>query len=230
MNPDLLRNVPLFASLSDSALTVLAGRMRRRHMPANTPVVYRGDPGDALYIIVTGRVKVHTATLGGDEVILEILKSGDFFGDMSLLDGQPRAADVTTIEPTELALLDGDALQQAIREQPGIALSLLRILSQRLREQNEKTVTLGTRDVTGRVATHLLHLADTQGQPLPNGAVRIEAKQSQSDIAASVGATRERVSRVLTAFRAQKLILWDKSAGRWVVCNRVGLARRAEMS
>ena len=229
MNPDLLRSVPLFASLPDPALAVLATRMRRRAMPGGAAIVYRGDPAGALYIIVAGRVKVHTATRGGDEVILEILKSGDFFGEMSLLDGQPRAADVTTVEATELALLDGDALWQAILDQPGIALSLLRTLSERLREQNEKIEMLMTRDVTGRVAGLLLRLAATQGHPRPDGWVRIEVNLSQSDIAAFVGATRERVCRVLAAFRTQKLILWDTGSGRWIVCNRDALARRAEM-
>ena len=203
--------------------------MRRRRLPAGTTVVYRGDPAGALYVIMTGRVKVHTATRGGDEVILEILKAGDFFGEMSLLDGQPRAADVSTVETTDLALLDGDAWRQAILEQPGIAVALLRILSERLREQNEKIEMLMTRDVTGRVAGLLLRLAATQGRGLPGGTVRIEVNLSQSDIANFVGATRERVSRVLTAFRTQKLILWDKAASRWVVCQREALAKRAEM-
>lgn len=230
MTPQFLRHVPLFASLSDPALALLADRMRRRALPPHVPIVYRGDPAGALYLIVSGRVKVHTATLGGDEVILEILKAGDCFGEMSLLDGRPRAADVSTVEATELALLDGDDLQAAILENPGIALAMLRILSERLREQNEKIELLMTRDVTGRVAALLLRLAATQGRPLttPPGAMRIEVNLSQSDIAAFVGATRERVSRVLTNFRTQGLILRDHAPARWVVLNHPALARRAE--
>ncbi len=229
MDENILRNVPLFASLPPPALAALAARMRRRHTPTHTPVVYRNDPAGALYVIMAGRVKVHTATRSGDEVILGILKAGDFFGEMSLLDGQPRAADVSTLEPTELGLLDGDALRQAIQEQPGIAMTLLKILSERTREQNGKIEELMTLDVTGRVAGLLLRLAATQGQELPGGGVRIEVKLSQSDIANFVGATRERVSRVLTGFRTQKAILWEASSGRWIVCNKVALAKRAEM-
>ena len=229
MSPDLLRNVPLFSSLPSDALTALSSRMRRRQLPAHSTVVYRGDPAGALYIIVAGRVKIHTATSSGDEVIMNILKSGECFGEMSLLDGQPRDMDVTTVEPTELALLDGDALQQAFREQPGIALSLLHILSQRLRAQNENVQILTTRDVMGRVAARLLRLAETQGQTLPDGGVRIEVSLSQSDIAAFIGATRERVSRVLTVFRAQKMIELDKPSGRWIIRNQDALAKRAEM-
>ena len=227
MDESILRNVPLFAGLPPPALATLAARLRRRHMAANTPVVYRGDPAGALYIIVAGSVKVHTATCGGDEVILGILRAGDFFGEMSLLDGQPRAADVTTLEAADLALLDGGALRQAIQEQPGIAMTLLRVLSERTREQNGKLEELMTLDVTGRVAGLLLRLAATQGRDI-SGGVRIDVKLSQTDIANFVGATRERANRVLTGFRRQKWVMLD-ATGHWVVSNKDALASRAEM-
>ena len=225
----LLRQVPLFSSLSPDALETLAGRMRRRRLPGGTPVVYRGDPSGALYVILSGRVKVHTAASNGDEVILDVKGADDFFGEMSLLDGQPRSADVSTLEPTELALLDGEALRETIEAQPTVAWTLLGALSRRLREQNLHIEMLMTRDVAGRVANLLLHLADTQGKPLPNGQVRIEVGLTQSDIAAFVGATRERVSRALTAFRTQGAIVWEKSSGHWLICSRAALAKRAEM-
>ena len=92
---DLLRRVPLFADLPSDALLALSGRLRRRQTPPGTPVVYKGDPSGALYLIMSGRVKVHQATASGDEVILNVLGSGDFFGEMSLLDGLPRSADIS---------------------------------------------------------------------------------------------------------------------------------------
>ncbi len=226
----LLGRIPLFSSLTPDALHALAGRMRRRRLPGGAPVVYRGDPAGALYVIVSGQVKVHTATAGGDEVILDVQGPGAFFGEMSLLDGRPRSADVSTLEASELALLDGDALRETVEKQPAVAWALLRFLSVRLREQNEQMEMLKTRDVAGRVAGLLLHLAKSQGRTLPDGRqVRIEVALTQSDIAAFVGATRERVSRALTAFRTQGAIAWDKSAGRWVICDRAILAKRAEM-
>ena len=91
---EILRQVPLFAELDTEALALLAARLRRRKLPGGTPVVYKGDPSGALYLIVSGRVKVHQATTSGDEVILDVKGPGDFFGEMSLLDGQPRSADV----------------------------------------------------------------------------------------------------------------------------------------
>lgn len=226
----LLRRIPLFSSLTPEALHTLAARMRRRRLPGGAPIVYRGDPAGALYVILAGQVKVHTATSSGDEVILDVQGPGDFFGEMSLLDGRPRSADVTTLEPCELALLDGDALRETVEAQPTVAWALLRFLSVRLREQNEQMEMLMTRDVAGRVAGLLLNLAESQGKTLPDGKlVRIEVTLTQSDIAAFVGATRERVSRALSAFRTQGAISWDKTAGRWIICNRTILTKRAEM-
>ena len=227
---DILRRVPLFAGLPDAALAALVARLRRRKMPGGTPVVYKGDPSGSLYLIAQGRVKVHQATASGDEVILEVLGPGDFFGEMSLLDGQPRSADVSTLDAAELLLLEGDALREIITEQPAVAWTLLRILSGRLRDQNERAEMLMTRDVAGRVADRLLRLAHSQGTPLPGGkGVRLDVTLTQSDIAALIGATRERVSRALTGFRSTGAIAFDKTDGRWTILKPAVLAKRAEM-
>jgi CRP/FNR family cyclic AMP-dependent transcriptional regulator len=227
---DFLQRVPLFADLPAETLESLAGRLRRRRLPPNMPVVYKGDPSGAMYLIASGRVKVHQATAGGDEIILNVLASGDFFGEMSLIDGQPRSADISTLEATDLLLLEGDALRDTIHEQPLVAWTLLRLLSQRLRDQNERMEALMTRDVAGRVADCLLRLAKTQGTPLPGGkSICVDARLTQSDIAALVGATRERVSRALSAFRASGLISWDKDTSRWIICKPDALAKRAQM-
>lgn len=226
---DILARVPLFANLPAEALLALAGRLRRRRMPAGTPVVYKGDPSGALYLIASGQVKVHQATSGGDEVILNVLGPGDFFGEMSLIDGQPRSADISTLEAVELLLLEGDALRDTIHEQPAVAWTLLQILSQRLRDQNERAEMLMTRDVAGRVADCLLRLAKSQGTPLPGGSIRVDVSLTQSDIAALVGATRERVSRALTVFRTAGTIAWDKESGRWIIRKPAALEKRAQM-
>ncbi len=227
---EILRRVPLFAEMPTPALAALAARLRRRRLPAGTPVVYKGDPAGALYLIASGRVKVHEATTRGDEVILEVMGPGEFFGEMSLLDGQPRSADVSTLEPSELLLLEGDALRETLTGHPAVAWTLLRILSQRLRDQNDRASILMTRDVAGRVADRLLGLARSQGTLLPDGkSIRIDVPLTQSDIAALIGATRERVSRALTAFRASGAIRWDRDAARWIILDRKALEKRAQM-
>jgi len=225
---EILRNVPLFAGLDEDALTILAARLRRRKMPPGTPIVYKGDPAGPLYLIASGRVKIHQATASGDEVILEVMGPGDFFGDMSLLDGQPRSADVSTLQATELLLLEGEALRQTVQEQPAVAWTLLRILSQRLRDMDDRAEMLMTRDVAGRVADWLLRLARSHGTPLPDSkSIRLDVSLTQSDIAALIGATRERVSRALTAFRKSGAITLDE--GHWIIRNKAALAKRAEM-
>lgn len=230
-SPDLaalLSQVPLFASLPDEARQTLAARMRRRRLPPATPILYRDDPAGAMYVIVGGRVKVHSATRNGDEVILAVLGAGAFFGEMSLLDGEARAADVSTLEPTEVAILEGAALHELVAAQPDVAWALLSALSRRVREQNRQMEMLMTRDVAGRVAALLLNLSGTQGRPAPDGrGVRIEASLTQSDIASFVGATRERVSRALSGFRSQGAIFWD--GAHWVVLKPDVLTRRAEL-
>ncbi len=227
---EILRKVPLFEELNEAALALLAARLRKRKLPGGTPVVYKGDPAGPLYLIASGRVKVHQATASGDEVILQFLSAGDFFGDMSLLDGQPRSADISTLEPSDLLMLEGEALREIITEQPAVAWTLLRILSLRVREQNDKMEMLMTRDVTGRVADQLIKLADSQGMTLPNGkSVRLEVSLTQGDIAALIGATRERVSRSLTAFRASGAISLDKPTGRWIILDRAALIKRSQM-
>ena len=226
---EILQRVPLFAQMPVETLTALAGRLRRRRMPPDTPVVYKGDPSGALYLIVSGRVKVHQATAGGDEVILNVLGPGDFFGEMSLIDDGPVSADISTLEDTELLLLEGDALRDTLHAQPSVAWTLLRVLTQRVRDQNERAEMLMTRDVAGRVAGELLRLARTHGTPLPGGSTCVDVALTQGDIAALVGATRERVSRALTAFRASGTIAWDKGKSRWIILNAAALTKRAQM-
>ncbi len=230
-NENFLARVPLFAGMPSQAMTLMAGQMRRRKLPPDSPVVYKGDPAGALYVIVSGRVKVHQATSRGEDVILQVLGAGAPFGELSLLDGLPRSADITTVEPTELAILDGEVLKTVVEREPAVAWSLLRILAQRVREQNEKMEMLMTRDVAGRVAAQLLKLADAHGKPVPPDGkyIRIEVPMTQSDLASFVGATRERVSRALAGFRTQGAIVWDQPGGHWIIRNREALLKRAEM-
>ena len=229
LEANILRNVPLFTGLAEEALAALAARLRRRPLTAGIPVVYKGDPSGSLYLIESGRVKVHQATAGGSEVILNILGPGDFFGEMSLLDGQPRSADISTLEPSVLLLLEGEALRNIITAQPTVAWTLLQILSLRVRDANMQAEMMMTRDVPGRVASCLLRLAETQGTALPDGSLRVNVSLTQSDLAALIGATRERVSRALSAFRAAGAIQWEKDAARWLICHPAALAKRAEM-
>lgn len=127
-------------------------------------------------MIVSGRVKVHQAAAGGEEVILNVLGPGDFFGEMSLPGCLPRSADISTLKNAALLLLEGEALRETLHAQPAVAWTLLRVLTERLRDQNERLEMLMTRDVAGRVADCLLRLARTHGLPLSGGRICVDVR------------------------------------------------------
>ena len=107
---DSLAEVPLFAELQGTDIDLIAQRVRQRRYRGGEAIFHRDDPGHALYIILSGRVKVHNETPDGSDVILAVLAEGEFFGDLSILDGEPRSADVSTLEPTEALVLTRDDL------------------------------------------------------------------------------------------------------------------------
>ena len=133
-----LRRVPLFAELSDAEIERVAELARERTYPKSSVILFEDDPGDALYVVVTGRVKVVLVGEDGREVILSVLKDGDFFGEMALIDDEPRSAHVIAMEDASLLVLRREDFQQRLREAPGMAVGLLRALSRRLGEGGGK--------------------------------------------------------------------------------------------
>ena len=119
---DTLAAIPLFAGLRQPELEALAQRMRPRRYKENEALFHRDDPGAAMYIILSGRVKIHNEGADGTDIIIVVFKSGDFFGELSLLDGSERSADATTMEPTELLMLTRGDLEATIERNPQIAL------------------------------------------------------------------------------------------------------------
>jgi CRP-like cAMP-binding protein len=141
----LLANVHLFGSVEPPLLELIAQRVRHRRYRGGEVIFHRGDPGDALYIILSGRVKVHNEGPDGNEVIITVFSDGDYFGEMSLLDGSERKADVTTLEPTEMLVLTRDDLLNCLREAPDIPIHLLETVAGRLLRINEKNQATETR-------------------------------------------------------------------------------------
>jgi len=143
-------------------------------------------------MIQSGKVKVVIGDEEGRELILKILGPGDFFGEMSMIDKQPRSASVTTIEPATFLVLSNAAFERCVEQSPRIANMVMRILAQRVREADRKIGTLALMDVYGRVASTLLELA-----VYTNGKLVVGEKLSQQDLANMVGASREMVNRIL---------------------------------
>jgi CRP/FNR family transcriptional regulator, cyclic AMP receptor protein len=223
---DTLADVPLFSGLQPPDLELIAQRVRQRRYRAGEAIFHRDDPGVALYIIVSGKVKVHNETPDGGEVIITVLSTGDFFGEMSLLDGEERSADVSTLEPTEVLVLTQADLHDCIRQAPQIAINLLATLAGRLRRTNETIQALSSLDVHGRVAKQLLLLSRQHGVQTPAG-TQIGIRLTQTDLAGLVGASRESVNKVLGYFRRRGYLTLDDQH-RITLLKPDELARRCE--
>ncbi|MCX7142726.1 MAG: cyclic nucleotide-binding domain-containing protein [Proteobacteria bacterium] len=188
----LLRNVPLFAGLDEAHLGVLAHMILRNRFARGQTIISAGDTTDSLYIVISGRLKVLMRDEQGREVILAILGSGEFFGEMGLLDDSPRSASVLTLEPCELLSISKVDFKRCLAENSDLSLTVMRGLVKRLREADQKIGSLALMDVYGRVARLLLQLAEDV-----NGEKVVVKKVSKQDIAKMIGASREMVSRVM---------------------------------
>ena len=187
-----LKAVPFFTQLNDRELDVVRSVSSEKSYPKNAVVLTEGEMGDSLYMIQSGKVKVFIGDEDGREIILKILGPGDFFGEMSMIDKQPRSASVTTIEASTFLVLTHAAFEKCVEQAPRIGNMVMRILAQRVREADRKIGTLALMDVYGRVASTLLELSVYN-----NGKLMVGEKLSQQDLANMVGASREMVNRIL---------------------------------
>ena len=203
--PQLLQKVSIFTGLPVEVLADLAARMRPRPAEAGTVIVSQEEIGDALYVIARGRFKVVLYGETGREIILSVLSSGDFFGEMSLLDKQPRSANVVAIEDGEVLSLDRDAFQNHLAGHPSTALAILAEMSRRLRHADEVIGNLALLDVYARVARAIRDLALKQGEQV-DGGVLIRERPTQQEMAGLIGTSRETVSRALNDFTRRGLL------------------------
>jgi CRP-like cAMP-binding protein len=195
-----LRHVPLFEQLGDLELDRISQASREKAYPKNSVILFEDDPGDALYVVLAGQVKVVLVGEDGREVILSILGEGDFFGEMALIDDQPRSAHVIATQDSKLLVLHREDFHRCLEASPRIALGLLRAMSRRLRRADDTIGGLVLLDVNGRVARLLLELADEN-----DGRV-IARKVTHHTIAQMIGSSRETVSRTLREFGDRGLI------------------------
>lgn len=187
----VLHKIPLFSQLSPADLQRVVEVAREKSYPRNSVILFEDDPGDALYVVARGQVKVVLIGDDGREVILSVLGEGEFFGEMSLLDDEPRSAHVIAMEDSDLLVLRREDFEGILATNPQIALALLREMTRRLRRADEKVGALVLLDVTGRVARLLLELADDSGGD------RITRRLTHHTIAQMVGSSRETVSRTM---------------------------------
>ena len=187
----ILLKVPLFSQLEPAELERVTEISRERTYPRNSVILFEDDPGDALYVVAQGQVKVVLIGEDGREVILSVLGEGEFFGEMALIDDEPRSAHVIAMEDSTLLVLRREDFQGILKQTPSIALALLRELSRRLRRVDEKVGSLVLLDVNGRVAQLLLDLADEAGSD------KITRRLTHHTSAQMIGSSRETVSRTM---------------------------------
>ena len=221
---DVLASVPLFAALDDETAELLAAALTTRAVVRGHVVFEEGDPGDRLFIVLDGKMKISRAAADGRENLLAVLGPGEMFGELSLFDPGPRTATASAVTDSTLASLDHDDLRPLLLDQPGVAVQLLRALAQRLRRTNEAMADLVFSDVPGRVAKALLDLAERFGDDEGDG-VRVRHDLTQEELAQLVGASRETVNKALSEFANRN---WLRLEGRSVLLlDRERLSRRA---
>jgi CRP/FNR family transcriptional regulator, cyclic AMP receptor protein len=190
--------VSIFADLDAGEVAALERLADVREYPDGGVVVSQEDAGDALFVLVRGKVKVVLYGDSGREIILSIFKTpGDFFGEMSLLDNEPRSASVIAAEPSRLIVLSRRDFQAHIEAHPRTALRVLTELSRRLRRADAVIGNLALLDVYGRLAGKLRELAAAEGEETEEGLV-LRQRPTQAEIAAMIGTSRETVSRALS--------------------------------
>ncbi len=211
---ELLKGVDLFSALDDSQLDTIASMLiEKTYRKSDIILMEDDDTNQSLFIIAKGEVKVVLTAEDGREAILASLKEGDFFGEMSLLDGEPRSATVRAVEESRLLTIRREDFLLAMKKQPDLALTLLAEMSRRLRKSNRQISSLALMRVYGRVAATLLQLMEERGVRTKakdgTSIIIVKERPTQQFIADMSGTTRETVSRVLNYFQKKGYIVMD---------------------
>lgn len=196
----LADSVPLFYGLNPLDLKALLSLAKTSVIKSRQVVCSRGEPGDALYVLITGKLKVTAESGDGRELILAILDAGETFGEMSLLDGKPRCANVTAVQDSELLIVRRQDFLLFLEQHPKVAIELLAILTQRLRGMDDMMGDVRFLDVRRRLARMLHRLVMQHGRTMNGGGVRIDLHLSQEDLGNLICATRESVNKHLKAW------------------------------
>ena len=190
---DSLRAIPLFSHVSEPDLEAIVSHLIERRHPKNALIVEEGLPGDYMYILREGRVKVIKGSDEGREKIMDFLEAGDFFGEMSLLDRAPRSASVKTMEPVLVLALSRTAFMDLLSRSPSLALAVIQVLTQRLREADEQASSMSFQKVTERARGLFERIA----RPETEGGQALTPPLTHQQIADMIGTSRETVTRAI---------------------------------
>lgn len=215
-NKLFLRRVPLLAGLSEQQLDLLAAGSTRRNFPRGRTIVAEGEPSNSMYILLSGRAKVQRSDSEGKEVILAVLGSGDWFGEMSMIDDAPRSASVITLESCDFMAIEKASFKQMLLQSTEVCMAVMRGLVGRLREADRKIETLALLDVYGRVARVLLDFSEEV-----DGERIVKHRLPRQEIAKMIGASREMVSRVMKGLETDGFVV-PLSEGRLLLREKLG--------
>jgi len=204
-NIELLKTVSLFWDLDKTELGYISDKMVSKKFESGNLIFLEESEGKNLFFVIEGSVKVTRLSKDGREVILAMLNAGDFFGEMSLLDGEARSANVIALEKTEVLSLNRDDFLIVLHDYPKIAIQLLKEMTSRLRKSDRQIVSLSLSDAEKRIALCIVRFADEQGV-IKNGQVTIPKIPIQQDIANMAGTSRETVSRAMSLLTEEKYI------------------------
>ena len=202
---ELLQSVSIFWDLNEDELGHIADKMVAKHFENGNYIFLEDSDGEQCFFVLEGSVKVTRLSKDGREVILAMLNEGDFFGEMSLLDGESRSANVIALEKTKVLTLDRNDFIAVVNDYPQIAVQLLKELARRLRKSDRQIASLSLSDAEKRIALCIIRFADDQGV-IQNGKVSIPKTPIQQDIANMAGTSRETVSRALGLLEKEDLI------------------------
>jgi len=218
----ILRALPIFETLDDECLKPLMRVAMLRAIPRHTVVLNAGDSTDNIYFVLSGSLKVQVSDEDGREVILSKLGPGELFGEMGVLDENPRSATVLAVEPSQVVVMGKADFKQCLIDNPDVALFIMRNLTKRLRMADRNIESLALLDVYGRVARLLLESAETI-----DGRKVVTHKLTKQDIGKMIGASREMVSRVMRDLTAQGLI--EERDGQLILPDPAAFKRHGEM-
>ena len=203
---EFLLNIPLFTGLYDEDLIKIENTMSTRTFPKNSMIVLEEEYGDTVYIVKTGTIKITRLNDEGKEVILALMGSGEFFGELAALDGEARSANALAQEECILYLINRSDFIDLLRHNTKVSFNLLSELAKRIRHSDQQIEALSLDDAEHRIGVCVLNLAEDNGV-IRKGQVTIQKLPFQQDIANIAGTSRETVSRVLKLFEEKDLVI-----------------------
>ncbi len=208
ISKEVIKTIPMFSSLSDSEIADLGSSLRLMSLKNGQTLFHKGDEGTALYIVKRGRIKIVLSSSVGDEIIVTLFSDGEFFGEMAILDGDPRSADAIAIGATEVFVLRRNDFLSFLQHNKNAIQSVLSLLTRRLRTTDELLEDTCFLSISARLRKKLVELSKTYGREVADG-VQLELSLTQKELGDMIGATRESINKELRILRQKDLISKD---------------------